>query len=257
MQESFLIIGGGPAGLTAAHELLKYHKKPIVLEQCKQVGGISRTEIYKGYRFDIGGHRFYTKNKEINKLWHEMLGSEFGTVPRLSRIYYNKHYFHYPLKLGNTLKNLGIVESGRIFISYIFAKLWPCHPETTFEHWVTNRFGRRLYKTFFQVYTEKVWGIPANQIQAEWAAQRIKGLSLKSILMNVLGNGAQNSHTLIDGFHYPILGPGMMWEAFQTQIEQLGGQVLLGTRAERLRREGNRIKYVIAHNGTETMEFPI
>jgi protoporphyrinogen oxidase len=257
MQKSFLIIGAGPAGLTAAHELLKYQKKPIVLEQCQHVGGISRTEIYKGYRFDIGGHRFYTKNQEINKLWHDMLGPAFGTVKRLSRIYYNQHYFHYPLKLGNTLKNLGFVESARILISYLLVKLWPCHEETTFEHWVINRFGRRLYDTFFKVYTEKVWGIPCDQIQAEWAAQRIKGLSFKSVIMNALGNGTQNAHTLIDEFHYPQLGPGMMWEAFQTQIQQAGGQVQLGTRAKRIRHEAHRIKHVIAHNGTETIELPV
>jgi len=257
MQKSFLIIGAGPAGLTAAHELLKYNKKPVVLEQCQHVGGISRTEIDKGYRFDIGGHRFYTKNQEINQLWHYMLGSEFRTVKRLSRIYYNQQYYHYPLKLGNTLKNLGFLESVRILFSYLLVNLRPCDDETTFEHWVINRFGHRLYETFFKDYTEKVWGIPCHQIQAEWAAQRIKGLSFKSVMMNILGNGTQNAHSLIDEFHYPRLGPGMMWEAFQTHIQQQRGQVWLGTRAKSIRHEAHRIQHVIARKGIKTIEWSV
>ena len=253
---SVLIIGGGPAGLTAAHELLKAGNHPIVLEQSQRVGGIARTEVYKGYRFDIGGHRFYSKVDEVNKLWHEVLGADFLKKPRLSRIYYNQRYFHYPLKFLNTLKSLGIFESFRVLVSYLLAKSWPSEEETL-EQWVTNRFGRRLYETFFESYTEKVWGIPCNEIRAEWAAQRIKGLSLKSALMSALFSGNQNTKTLINEFHYPVLGPGMMWEAFQSKIEQQGGQVLLGTRVVGLVREGNRIKRVIAQQGNDTIEFPV
>lgn len=253
---SVLIIGAGPAGLTAAHELLKAGNRSIVLEQSHRVGGIARTEVYKGYRFDIGGHRFYSKVDEVNELWNEVLGPSFRKTPRLSRIYYNQRYFHYPLKFLNTLKSLGLLESGRVLASYLLAKLWP-DEEETFEQWVTNRFGRRLYETFFESYTEKVWGIPCNEIRAEWAAQRIKGLSLKSALMSALFSGNQNTKTLINEFHYPVLGPGMMWEAFQAKIEQQAGQVLLGTRVVRLLREGNRIKRVIAQQGSQTIEFPV
>jgi len=253
---SVLIIGAGPAGLTTAHELLKAGNRPIVLEQSHRVGGIARTEVYKGYRFDIGGHRFYSKVDEVNELWHEVLGPSFRKTPRLSRIYYNQRYFHYPLKFINTLKSLGVFESARVLGSYLLARLWPGEEET-FEQWVTNRFGRRLYETFFESYTEKVWGIPCNQIRAEWAAQRIKGLSLKSALMSALFNGNQNTKTLINEFHYPVLGPGMMWDTFQSKIEQQGGQVWLGTRVVRLLREGNRIKRVIAQQGSETIELPV
>jgi protoporphyrinogen oxidase len=254
---SVMIIGAGPAGLTTAHELLKHNMRPIVLEQSDQVGGIARTAVYKGYRFDIGGHRFYSKVEEVNQLWHEVLGSAFRQVPRLSRIYYNQRYLKYPLSFSNTIQKLGFLESLRVLGSYLSAQLFPYSQEETFEQWVTNRFGRRLYETFFKSYTEKVWGIPCNEIRAEWAAQRIKGLSLKSALMNALFDGNQNTKTLINEFHYPVRGPGMMWETFQAKIEQQGAQVFLGTRVVRLLREGNRIKRVIALKGNETIEFPV
>ncbi|MHC4433044.1 MAG: NAD(P)-binding protein, partial [Planctomycetota bacterium] len=157
-----VIIGAGPAGLTAAYELIKRDIQPVVLEKADKVGGLARTEKYKGYRFDIGGHRFFTKFEEVQQLWQEMLGEDFLRVPRLSRIYYQGLFFNYPLAFFNTLSNLGLVESLLILLSYFKTRLWPYPQEETFEEWVTNRFGQRLYKTFFQTYTEKVWGIPCH-----------------------------------------------------------------------------------------------
>ncbi|HEY9654051.1 MAG TPA: NAD(P)-binding protein, partial [Crinalium sp.] len=172
-----VIIGGGPAGLTAGYELLKQGVQSIVFEQSDRVGGISRTETYKDYRFDIGGHRFFTKIEQVQDFWKEVLGDKFIKVPRLSRIYYQGKFYNYPLSLFNTLTNLGILPSFFILVSYLKAKLKARinyqEPET-FEEWVSDRFGRRLYRTFFKTYTEKVWGIPCNKIRADWAAQRIQ-----------------------------------------------------------------------------------
>ncbi|MBC7517046.1 MAG: NAD(P)-binding protein, partial [Alkalinema sp. FL-bin-369] len=158
--KSVLVVGGGPAGLTAAYELVKRGTRAVVLEASDQVGGIARTEQYKGYRFDIGGHRFFTKVDEVNQLWQEVMGSRFIKVPRLSRIYYDGKFFSYPLQMMDTLNNLGLLESARILLSYLKVKVLPIKQEESLEDWVTNRFGRRLFKTFFKTYTEKVWGIP-------------------------------------------------------------------------------------------------
>ncbi|WP_243714058.1 NAD(P)/FAD-dependent oxidoreductase [Nostoc sp. 106C] len=238
-----VIIGAGPAGLTAAYELIKHGIKSVVLEKADKVGGISRTEVYKDYRFDIGGHRFYTKVEEVKQLWQEMLGEELVKVPRLSRIYYRGKFFNYPLSPFNALSNLGIVESLLILLSYFKAKLWPNLEEKTLDQWVTNRFGSRLYKIFFKTYTEKVWGIPCNKIQAEWAAQRIKGLSLKAAIFNALF-GNNNTKTLIKEFDYPVLGPGLMWQRFQEAVESKGSQVSLNTKVTRIQREGTNIKSI-------------
>jgi protoporphyrinogen oxidase len=249
-----VVIGAGPAGLTAAYELIKRDIQPVVLEKADKVGGLARTEKYKGYRFDIGGHRFFTKFEEVQKLWQDVLGEDFLRVPRLSRIYYQGLFFNYPLAFFNTLSNLGLVESLLILLSYFKAQLWPYPQEETFEEWVTNRFGRRLYKTFFQTYTEKVWGIPCHKIQADWASQRIKGLSLAAAVSNAL-LGTNNAKSLINEFHYPVLGPGMMWQRFGELVESHGGQVHLNTEVIRLRREGRHIKSVIAQNGEKIIEI--
>lgn len=249
-----IIIGAGPAGLTAAYQLVKQGVKPLVLEQDDKVGGIARTETYKGYRFDIGGHRFYTKVEAVTQLWQEVLGAEFIKVPRLSRIYYRGRFFNYPLDVFNTLLNLGIVESGLILLSYLKAKLFPIAEEQTFEQWVTNRFGERLYKTFFKTYTEKVWGIPCNQIQADWAAQRIKGLSLTTAVLNALF-GSNNTKTLIKEFDYPVLGPGMMWQRFAELVESQGGEVHLNTGVVSIQRQGNRIESITAQQAGKLVEF--
>jgi protoporphyrinogen oxidase len=252
--DSVIIIGAGPAGLTAAYELVKQGIKPVVLEKGDKVGGIARTETYKGYHFDIGGHRFFTKVEEVQQLWQEVLGDEFIKVPRLSRIYYRGCFFNYPLSLFNTLLNLGVFESFLILVSYLKAKLRPSPVEENLEQWVSNRFGERLYKTFFKTYTEKVWGIPCNEIQAEWAAQRIKGLSLKTAVINAMF-GSNNTKTLIKEFDYPVLGPGMMWQRFQEAVESKGGEVYLNTKVLHIEREGNRIKKVIAEKDNNLIQF--
>jgi protoporphyrinogen oxidase len=241
-----VIAGAGPAGLTAAWMLARGGLRPLVLEQDSQVGGLARTVEYKGFRFDIGGHRFFTKVGAVEKLWRSMLGPEMLRRPRLSRIYYRGKFFDYPLKPMNALRGLGIVNSFLVLISYLWIRVRPITPEVTFEDWVSNRFGRRLYRIFFKTYTEKVWGIPCNRIGAQWAAQRIKGLSLVSAVMNMLFRGFRKSSnkqikTLIEEFEYPRLGPGMMWEAFQADIERLGGRVTLRAPVQRIEHNGTSV----------------
>jgi len=251
-----VILGAGPSGLATAYELIKQGVQPIVLEKADKVGGIARTEAYKDYYFDIGGHRFFTKIDRVNKLWHEMLGEDFQKVRRISRIYYEGRLFNYPLNISNTLLNLGILESLLMILSYINTQFRPYSEEKTFEQWVSNRFGRRLYKTFFKTYTEKVWGIPCNKIQAEWAAQRIKGLSLMAAVTNaLLGNNKAKS--LIDEFHYPIKGPGMMWERFQKAIEDHGGKVKLNSEAIGLNHKNGRIISVSYLNEDKITEIHV
>src|ERR687885_1530811 len=182
-----VVIGAGPAGLTAAYELGKRGETCTVLEADSVVGGISRTAQREGWRFDIGGHRFFTKVDEVERLWHEILPDEdFLTRPRLSRIYYNGKLFDYPLRAGNALRGLGPVEAVRSVASYVAARLRPPADQSTFEGWTVARFGRRLYGIFFKTYTEKVWGVPASEIQADWAAQRIKNMSLTTAVVRSL-----------------------------------------------------------------------
>ncbi|HHP7231509.1 MAG TPA: NAD(P)/FAD-dependent oxidoreductase [Xenococcaceae cyanobacterium] len=248
-----VVIGGGPAGLTAAYELSKHGKKSIVLEKADRVGGISRTETYKGYRFDIGGHRFFTKVGEVEQLWQEVLGDEFIKVPRLSRIYYKNRFFSYPLEPYNALSNLGLINSVLIMWSYFKAKVKPNPIEENFEQWVSNRFGKRLYETFFKTYTEKVWGIPCTEIRADWAAQRIKGLSLKKAIINALF-GSNDTKTLIKEFNYPVYGPGQMWERFQQLLDSSGSPVQLNTEVIQINREGYRINSVLIKQGGQIKE---
>lgn len=254
MIESVTVIGAGPAGLAAAYELSRYGVRPLVLERANRVGGISRTECHNGYRFDIGGHRFFTKDQEVDQLWHAMLGADFLDVPRLSRIAYDGRFFNYPLTATNTLVNLGILESVRIVLSYLEAQIRPQAQENTFEEWVTNRFGRRLYETFFQTYTEKVWGVPCSEIRSDWAAQRIKGLSLRAAVSNAL-LGNQDSKSLIDHFHYPVLGCGMMWERFRESIEEANGTVLLNTEVVSVSRSNAGLCHVAARQGDRWLEL--
>jgi protoporphyrinogen oxidase len=252
------IIGAGPAGLTAGYELAKRGIRSIVLEKANLVGGISRTEMYKGYRFDIGGHRFFTKVPQVQEFWHEILDKEFIQVPRLSRIYYQSKFYNYPLSVSNTLSNVGIFNSFLMVMSYAKAKLKKTlnmtpEPET-FEEWVTDRFGERLYRTFFKTYTEKVWGIPCNQIRADWAAQRINGMSLRRVVMNAVF-GSQNAKSLIKKFDYPILGPGMMWERTQALIEEKGSTVQLDTAVTRIKRTGMRIESITIEQNGQTQQI--
>jgi protoporphyrinogen oxidase len=231
-----VIIGAGPAGLTAAYKLSKAGKKSIVLEKDRIVGGISRTVNYKNYLFDIGGHRFFTKIDAVRDMWNEVLGQDFLHRIRMSRIYYNEKFFYYPLRPLNALSGLGVWNSTIILFSYLYSHLFPYRQEETFEHWVSNRFGRRLYNTFFKTYTEKVWGIPCNEIRAEWAAQRIKGLSLMSAVRNALINqnkkGKAVIKTLIDSFEYPKFGPGMLWDTVADMVNKDGSEVCLGAEVD-------------------------
>ncbi len=234
------VIGGGPAGLTAAYELQKLSDNhvPVVFEAGNIVGGISRTESHNGFRFDIGGHRFFTKVKEVEALWREILGDEFITRPRKSRIYYRDKYFDYPLKITNALGNMGLIEAARIGLSYLKWRAFPSREEENLEQWVTNRFGKRLFEHFFKTYTEKVWGIPCTEIRADWAAQRIKNLSLSKALINAL-TGANDTASLIEQFEYPRLGPGQMWETAAKQISERGGQINLNCRVSQIFHDNN------------------
>jgi protoporphyrinogen oxidase len=243
--KQIVIIGAGPAGLTAAYELAKLDQRPLVLEERDNVGGLSCTENYKGFHFDMGGHRFYTKVNEVKQFWHEILDGDFLRRPRLSRIYYRRKFFYYPLKPLNALLGLGFWDSTLIILSYIKWQLFPHKNEDTFEQWVTNRFGKRLFKTFFETYTEKVWGIPCSELKAEWAAQRIKDLSLKTALVAMFLKPKQTIKTLIDEFEYPRLGPGMMWKAVKERIENRGGEVRINTGVIGVHRNGSGIESVV------------
>ena len=239
-----VIIGAGPAGLAAAYELQRSGRKSRVFEQDQTVGGISRTVRYEGYRFDIGGHRFFTKVPKIQAFWEEILAEDFLERPRLSRIFYNDRFFDYPLKPMNALTGLGPVEAVRVGLSYLWARLLPHQQEHNFEEWVSNRFGYRLYEIFFKTYTEKVWGIPCSEISADWAAQRIKNLDLVKAVRNALigsHGGGEIISTLIDRFHYPRFGPGMMWERCCERLEAEGARIELGTRVEGIHHDNGRV----------------
>lgn len=239
-KKKVVIIGAGPAGLTAAYQLCKEGVESVVLEKDVVVGGISRTVNYKDYLFDIGGHRFFTKVKAVDDMWREVLGEQkFLRRSRLSRIYYNKKFFHYPLKATNALLGLGIWNCILMVGSYTKAQLFPIKDERSFEDWICNRFGKRLYNTFFKAYTEKVWGIPCNEISADWAAQRIKGLSLISTIKNaILSVQPQNKSdvikTLIDAFDYPEKGPGQMWEMVAESIQDKGSTLKMRSAVEKI-----------------------
>ena len=246
-----VIIGAGPAGLTAAYELAKLDVSPIVIEKANTVGGLARTEDYKGFHFDMGGHRFFSKVEAVNKTWREILGNQFLRRPRLSRIYYNQKFFDYPFKPLNALAGLGLWQSILIVLSYVRWRVRPYSQEDTFEQWVTNRFGRRLFRIFFKAYTEKVWGIPCSELKAEWAAQRIKGLSLKTVLLSMFVEPKTTIKTLIDQFDYPERGPGMMWNAVKAEVEKRGGSVRLNNEVVAIcNGDGKRIhSVVVACNG--------
>jgi protoporphyrinogen oxidase len=240
-----VVIGAGPGGLAAAWELSGLGHDAVVFEQDAIVGGISRTVEYRGYRFDIGGHRFFSKVSRVREMWDELLGDDFLVRDRLSRIYYGGRFFHYPLRPTSALLSLGPIEAARVGLSYVAARLAPIRDERTFEDWVVNRFGRRLYEIFFKTYTEKVWGMPCTEISAEWASQRIKNLDLKAAIKSaLLGSRSADGQiitTLIDRFHYPRFGPGMMWERCRDRLAERGVETHLQHRVTRVRHANGRV----------------
>ncbi len=249
-----LVLGGGPAGLTAGYLLGKAGRPVTVLEAEDQVGGLAKTVEIDGYRFDLGGHRFFTKSLEVDALWHEVLGDEFLLRPRMSRIYWNKRYLDYPLRGPDVIRKLGPVELARCFASYLKAAAFPSKTEDSLEDWVSNRFGRRLFELFFKSYTEKVWGVPTSEIRAEWAAQRIKGLSFfAAAKASFVGNRGNKVKSLISEFNYPRFGPGQMWDAMTRAIEAQGGDVRLETRVDRLETAGGRVVEVEAGGVSYTL----
>jgi protoporphyrinogen oxidase len=235
MKTKVAIIGAGPAGLTAGYLLSKEGIEAAVLEADPiYVGGISRTATYKGFHFDIGGHRFFSKSKAVEDLWTEILPNDMLVRPRSSRIFYGGKFFSYPLKPFEALLKLGILKSILCILSWLKARLFPVRKPRNFEEWVSNMFGKRLFKTFFKSYTEKVWGMSCREISADWAAQRIKGLSLGSAIKNALfpqrynGDRTKVIKTLINSFRYPRRGPGMMWEACAEKMKTMGSKLEMG-----------------------------
>ena len=262
------VIGAGPAGLTAAYCLSKEGRSVLVIEKDPlYVGGISRTVRYKDFLFDIGGHRFFSKSKEVTDLWREILPDDFIERSRLSRIYYAGKYYSYPLKAFEALNNLGLITSVLCVLSYAYAKARPIRDARTFHDWMRNQFGERLFQIFFKTYTEKVWGMSCDEISTDWAAQRIKGLSLGVAVMSALTRALKPKHaphsargrvvkTLIESFQYPRKGPGMMWEAAARKIRGRGGKVLMGRELQKLEFDANRkiwrIEVATAEGSRET-----
>lgn len=257
-----VIVGAGPAGLTAAYELSKKGQQVVVLEADPgSVGGIARTVEYHGYRFDVGGHRFFSKSREVEDLWTEILGADLLERPRSSKIYYRGKFYAYPLKPLEALSQLGVTESALCVLSFLKARLQPVRRPRSFEDWVVNEFGERLFRIFFQTYTEKVWGMSCQEISADWAAQRIKGLTLGAAIQNAFlpmrktKDRAQVVKSLIDTFRYPRLGPGMMWEACAEKVRALGGDVLLGRRIVSCRFDAGTSAWTVsAHSKNGSIE---
>ena len=249
----YVVIGGGPAGLSAGYLLAKEGKKVIVFEAEDQVGGIAKTVVDpEGFRFDLGGHRFFTKSKEVNDLWLEIMGDEFLMRPRMSRIFWRGKYLDYPLSGMDVVRKLGPWELTLCGLSYLRASLKRKGDEENLEQWVTNRFGWRLYSHFFKGYTEKVWGVSTTELRAEWAAQRIKGLSFWSAAKAAFFGNKGEIKSLIDKFQYPRYGPGQMWEMMTERIEELGGEVRLETPVTKIEMDGERV--VAVHAGGERIE---
>lgn len=261
-QRSVIIIGAGPAGLSAAYRLAQARVPSVIVEKSPEhVGGISKTLRYKDCRFDLGGHRFFTKSKTVERFWEEVLGDQFLTRPRLSRIFYRGRFFKYPLSPFDVVRKLGLIETLRCMLSYLQVRISPPKKIETFEDWVVAQFGRRLFAIFFKAYTEKVWGKPCSQISADWAAQRIKGLSLPALIKQTLRRTFTRKHskaikTLIEEFRYPRLGPGQMWEAVAEKVTALDGQIKMGAEAVHLdwSRRPLKLTVKLATGGEETLD---
>jgi protoporphyrinogen oxidase len=251
------VLGAGPAGLTAAHVLASRGAHGTVFEADGTVGGIAKTVEFDGYRFDLGGHRFYTKIAPVQSLWEETLGDDFLTRSRMSRIYYRNRLFNYPLRAQDVFRGLGVAESVRCALSYVYwRRRLRDHRPASFEEWVTARFGRRLYDAFFRSYTEKVWGIPGSEIGAEWAAQRIQNFNLWAALLGVLGLRSGHAPTLIEEFRYPRLGPGQMWEEMARQVEAQGIPVQLNRRCVAIRHASGRAESIVLFRDGDEVEVP-
>jgi protoporphyrinogen oxidase len=259
-----VIIGAGPAGLTAAYELTKSGVTSIVLEADSVVGGISRTEVRDGWRFDIGGHRFFTKVQRVDDFWHEILDDdEFLQRPRASRIYYQGKFFDYPIKPVKALRTLGLVEAMRCGASFLWVRVRPPQDQSTLEGYIVSNYGWRLYHHFFKTYSEKLWAIPPSEIGADWGAQRIKGMSLWSAVWEPVRSRLAGSRdrskqvtSLIERFQYPKYGPGMMWERCRDLVEANGTKVIMETPVTRIRHEGGRAVSVVAEADGVTTEYP-
>lgn len=251
-----VVVGAGPAGLTVAHELARAGHRCVIFESESQPGGLARTIWRNGYGFDIGGHRFYTKSPRVHRLWAEVLENDFLKVNRLSRIYYNGRFFQYPLRPANALKGLGLFTSAAVVASYLKRKVRPLACEDYFEPYIINRFGDKLYSIFFRDYTEKVWGIPCSEIRADWASQRIQNLSLGEALRNaIFGESADGARSLIDQFHYPRLGPGMLWERMAEALISDGSPIHYQHPVVSIRHNGrDRIDAVTARRRDEPLE---
>lgn len=249
-----VIIGAGPAGLTAAYHLLTRHGiTSTIIESDDVVGGISRTVERDGWRFDIGGHRFFTKVKEVEALWHEILPDEdFLLRPRMSRIYYEGKYYDYPLKAANALRNLGLWRAFLSVLSYLWVRVHPPKDQTTLEGWIAARFGWRLYRQFFKTYNEKLWGVPVSSLPADFAAQRIKNLSLFNTAVNAImpKRNQKDITSLIEEFQYPRYGPGMMWEHCRDLLEDRGCVVLMNQRVVEIRTDDGQAVAVVAEDQT-------
>jgi len=251
----FVIIGAGPAGLAAGYQAVKQGADCTVLETEAEVGGLSKTIFYKGYGFDIGGHRFFTKLPEVQALWNEVLPEDFLHRPRLSRIYYNDRFFRYPLRLGDAMFGLRWYQGAEVLFSFLKAWLTPTTKVDSFEDWVSNRFGKSLYNIFFKTYTEKVWGVPCTQISADWAAQRIKSLSPARAALNALGIArSRDSATLSHTFHYPRLGPGQLYQQMGKAIDGSGSTILTEHNTVSFRHESGRILAAICDTPSGQVE---
>ncbi len=257
-----VVIGAGPAGLTAAYQLSKAGCDALVLEADDVVGGISRTVERDGWRFDIGGHRFFTKVARVEELWHEILApGDFLLRPRMSRIYYEGKFYDYPINVLNALRNLGLSEAALCGLSYLKVRVAPPKDQSTLEGYVVANYGWRLYEHFFKTYSEKVWGVPPSEVSADWGAQRIKGMSLwkavwEPLRARLIGGQRERSKqvtSLIEEFQYPKLGPGMMWETCRDLLEKAGVEVLLQSPVTRIERgPGGAVAVVFDHAGQRT-----
>ena len=250
-----IVAGAGPAGLSAALALARAGRAVTVLEASDAPGGIARTVERDGFRFDAGGHRFLTRIPQVREIWEGLLGADMRVRQRRSRILFHGRTFDYPLTAGSALRGLGVRESARVLASYAAARLRPLRPEENIADWFTNHFGRRLFETFFRPYTEKVWGLRCEDIGAQWAAQRVRGLSLRAALLDMLRRGAGGQRTLATEFEYPRLGPGMLWQRMYAEIEARGGRVLLGHRVAGVRLEGGSVRAVAVETGDGRREL--